>query len=108
MPNKIERLSGHVGPVALTDSEATSEAIPFGASAGGLVFVSALATGTKIVWHAASTAGDFYPIVESGNAVETYIQQGKAYPVPDACFSARFIKLVLDDGTATITMSLKG
>jgi hypothetical protein len=108
MPNKIERLSGHVGPVSLTASEATSEAIPFGASAGGLVFVDALATGTKIVWHAASTVGDFYPIVEFGNAVETNVEQGKAYPVPDACFSARFIKLVLDAGTATITLSLKG
>lgn len=109
MPNKIERLSSVTSPIALTASEATSVAIPYGAVAGGMVFVTALATGTKIKWHAATSASSAaVPIYADGSALETLVAASRSYPVPDACFAAPFLKAVLDAGTATITLSLKG
>lgn len=109
MPNKIERINSVTGSIALTASEATSVAIPYGAVGGGMVFVSALATGTKIVWHAASSASSAaVPVVYDDSAVETLISAGNAYPIPDPCFAAPFLKAVLDGGTATITLAVKG
>jgi hypothetical protein len=109
MPNKIERLSSVTSSLSLAASESTTPLIPYGASAAGMVFVSAVSGATKIAWYSAATGSDVAtPVYDSGNAVETFVSAGRSYPIPDACFAAPFLKLVLDSGTATATISLKG
>lgn len=109
MPNKIERLHSVTESISLTADPTTSARIPYGAVAGGMVFVDALATGTKIIWYAAPARGDSaYPVYDFNNLQETYISASRAYPVPDGCYSAPFLVPVLDAGTATISLSVKG
>jgi hypothetical protein len=109
MPTKIERLSSSSESIALTDAAATTALIPYGAVAGGLFVVTALSGATKISWYVAAEPGATpAPLLSDGAAVETAIQSGSAYAVPDACFAARFLAPVLDAGTATVTLSLKG
>lgn len=107
--SRIERRNSVTATLALTDSASTSAPIPFGPAAGGILIVDALATGTKIAWHAAFTPGDTpRPVYSDGSAVETSIAVNRAYPIPDACFAAPVIVAVLDAGTASIRVSLKG
>lgn len=109
MANKIERLSSVSGGLALTGSGSTTARLPFGAAASGMVAVTALATATKIIWHAAFTpSGTPVPLYSGGSAVETAIAVDRAYPIPDACLAAPFLVPVLDAGTATVTAAVKG
>lgn len=109
MANKIERLSSATGSITVTASSSTSPPIPFGASAGGMMFVTGLSSATKVAWHAASSReATPLPVFADGSAVETSITLNRAYPLPDALFAAPFIVAVTDAGTATIQISVKG
>jgi hypothetical protein len=109
MPNKIERLSAVGSTITATNSTSTSPRIPFGANAGGMVFVTGVATATKILWHAALTNESTpIPVHADGAAVETAVANNRAYPIPDACFAAPFLVAVTDAGTLTLTIAVKG
>jgi hypothetical protein len=109
VPNKIERLSSSGSLIELTDSVATTPNVHYGAVAGGMVFVSAASGASTILWYAAPQAsGEFVPVYSSGEASETAVSPGRAYPIPDACFAAPFLKMVLDAGTASVFVSVKG
>jgi hypothetical protein len=110
MPNKIERLSSVTGTIVCTNSAATSPKIPFGAAAGGVFIVDALAgSATKIVWHVAF-GQELTPVPanDGSAAVETTVSANTAYPIPDALFAAPFIVGVTNSGTATIRLCVKG
>jgi hypothetical protein len=109
MPNKIERLSSSGDLVTLTASVATAPRFPYGAVAGGMLFVFSTSGAAKISWYAApEPTGPFLPVYSSGNASETFVSAGRAYAVPDECFAAPFLKMVLDAGSASVFLSVKG
>ncbi len=108
MPNKIERLSSATGVITATNSTGQAK-IPFGACAGGVMFVTAVSSATKVTWHAAvGTETTPLPLHSDGSVVETSIAANRAYPIPDALFGAPFIVAVTDAGTATIQLTVKG
>jgi hypothetical protein len=109
MPNKIERLSAATPVITATNSTSTSPKIAFGAVAGGVMFVTAVSSATKVTWHAAIDASATpLPLYADGAVVETAVAANRAYPVPDAAFAAPFIVAVTDAGTATIQITVKG
>jgi hypothetical protein len=108
MPNKIERLCSVTGEIALTDNIATTPAIPFGAAAGATLFVESVSGATSITWHVMHSATGSAAAMDSDGAVTTAIQAGKAYSLPGVLYAAPFVKAVLDSGTATAVVSLKG
>lgn len=109
MPNKIERLSSTTASLAITADPATSARIPYGAVAGGTVFIESLSTGTKITWYvAAGRDSSAVPLYDYNNISETFVSANRAYPVPDGCFAVPFVIPVLDAGTATASFSVKG
>lgn len=109
MPNKIERLSSVTGTYSLTASASTTARIPFSSMAGGLFSVEALSGGSSINWFVAMGA-ELTPIAANTGAaaVTTSISLNTAYPLPDALFAAPFLVPVLNSGTATIRLALKG
>lgn len=111
MPYKIERLSSVTSTIAVTSSPSTSQVVPFGAAAGGIFIVDALAGGAaSIEWHVTFAPGDTpVPAYDANsNAVTTAVAEDTAYPIPDALFGAPFIVAVTDAGTATIRLCVKG
>ena len=108
MSYSINRVSSVGAQVTLTDAEATTPLIPFAPAAGALVFVTAVSGAATITWHAAYGDRSAAVPLSSDGAVTTDIEAGKAYPLPDACFAAPFLKAVLDSGTATVIIAKKG
>lgn len=110
MPNKIERHSSVIDTVTATNVAATSPKIPFGASAGGILIVDAVASGaTSITWHVAfGPELTPRPLNADGAAVTTTIAANNAYTLPDALFAAPFIVAVTNAGTASFRISVKG
>lgn len=110
MPHKIERLSSVTSTIAVTASASTSQRVPFGAAAGGVFVVDALAGGaTTLNWYVAfGPEATPVPLNDGTSDVSTVVSAGKAYPVPDSAFAAPFIVAVSDAGTATIRLCVKG
>lgn len=110
MPNKIERLSSVISQIVATNSASTSPPIPFGAMAGGMIIVDAVASGaTSITWHVAfGPELTPRPLNADGAAVTTTIAVNNAYTLPDALFGAPFIVAVTNAGTATFRVAVKG
>ena len=110
MPHKIERLNAVAGPFVATNSASTSPKLPFGASAGGVIVVDAVASGaTSLTWHVALGAElTPVPVNADGAGVTTAIVAGQAYTLPDALFAAPFIVAVTNLGTATFRIAVKG
>lgn len=110
MPNKIERLNSVTDSIVATASAATSPKIPFGAAAGGMLIVDAVASGaTTITWHAAfGSELTPRPVNADGSGVTTAIAANNAYALPDALFGAPYIVAVTNAGTATFRVSVKG
>ena len=108
MPNKIERLSSVTQAMTLTDDAATTPAIPFGASAGATLFVESVSGAAAITWHVLHAPGATAAVMDSDGPVTTSIEAGKAYAFPDSLFATPFVKAVLDSGTASVVVSLKG
>jgi hypothetical protein len=109
MPNKIERLSSVTGTIVATNSASTSPKIPFGAAAGGILIVDAVSSATTITWHVAFDVElTPRPLNADGSAVTTTIAANNAYTLPDALFGAPYIVAVVNAGTATFRVSVKG
>lgn len=109
MPNKIERLCTTTPSIDLTNSEATTSSVSFSPYAGGTVFVGSVAGATSINWYVGSDASaTCVPLYSGGAAVTTSIAANQAYPLPDELYSAPYFKAVLDAGTASVVISLKG
>lgn len=109
MSNKIERRSSVTSSITV-NALSTCPRIPYGASAGGVIIVTAVSGATTIQWMVAPEAatGEAYAVYSGGSAVTTTISANRAYPVPDALFAAPFIVPATDAGTATIIVMLKG
>lgn len=109
MPNKLERLSSVQAGIACTNSASTTARIPFSATSGATIALTAVATAVKIAWHVAmAPEGTPVPLYNADGAVETTIAVDRAYAIPDECFAAPFLVPVLDAGTATLTIAVKG
>jgi len=110
MAHRITREFLTTTSIVATNSASSSPRVQFAAMAGGVAFVTAVSSATKIVWHAAIDAASTpVPLLDSaGAAVETPVTAGKAYALPDATFGASILCPVTDAGTATITVALKG
>lgn len=115
MPNKIERISLPVGPVAITASSSTTARFGFAAHAGGTLFVTGV-TGTPstLTWFVASgPEATLVPLQDgAGSAVTTTIASSNsyqnAYPIPDAAFGSPFVAAVCNSGSVTALVNLKG
>lgn len=108
MPNKIERRSSVTSSITV-NALTTCPRIPYGASAGGVIIVTAVSGAATIQWQVAPAAeGTAYNVYSGGSAVTTTITANQAYPIPDALFGAPFIVPATDAGTATIIVTLKG
>lgn len=110
MPTKLERHSSSVGPITFTASASTSPRIPFGASAGAIICVTAVTGGAATVaWYvAAGPEATPLPLVYDGASVATTIAAGSAYALSDAVYAAPFLIGVTDTGTATVQIFVKG
>lgn len=109
MPNKIERLNAVTGTYVATASASTSPKIPFGNVAGAVIIVDAVSSATTITWHVAfGQELTPVPVNADGAGVTTAIVAGQAYVVPDALFASPFIVAVVNAGTATFRMAVKG
>ena len=107
---RISRVSSVTESVVATNSASTSPSVMFGAVAGGLLVVDAVAGGaSKISWYTHLEPSDTaVPVYADGQAVETDVQAGRAYPLPDAVFAGQFLKAVTNAGTVTFRISVKG
>jgi len=87
---KMERSSGAI-PVKITADVATSQVLPFHASAGGIL-VSTSGSGT-VQWSVkVSPEGDPFPLYdEEGNRAETLITEGNAVALPGCVYSANYL-----------------
>lgn len=109
MANIIERLSSVTGTITATNSASTSPKIPFGPASGGILIVDSVSSATSITWHVAfGPELTPRPLNADGAAVTTTIAANNAYTLPDALFGAPFIVAVVNAGTATFRVSVKG
>ena len=110
MPSITEHRSSVGGAVVMTNSASSTPAIPYGRSGGGMVFVQGATGGAATIsWYASTGAEDTkVPVVSGGSALTTTVEVGKAYPLPDALFAAPFIAGVVNAGTLTVTIAVKG
>jgi hypothetical protein len=109
MSAKLERLSSVTGPITATATAATSPKIAFGAVSGGMLHVSAVSGAATITWHVAFGQEETpVPVSADGSGVTTAIAASNAYTLPDALFGAPYIVAVVDAGTATLRVSVKG
>lgn len=109
MPNKIERLSGTTSGLSLTTSPTTTACIPYGAVAGGMLYVESVTSATKITWYASpSVEGQRFSVTDGYNPQTTFVSALTAQPIPDACYAAPYLFPVVDAGSATVSISVKG
>jgi hypothetical protein len=74
-----------------------------------MIHVSAVASATTITWHAAFGPEETpVPVNAEGAGVTTAIAASNAYALPDALFGAPYIVAVVNAGTATFRVSVKG
>jgi hypothetical protein len=87
---RLERLNSSAA-VKITTDPATSQKIPYGAVAGGVLMVTS-GSGT-ITWHCQATPdGDLFPMFDSeGAACETAVSEGNAFDMPACLFACPFI-----------------
>ena len=72
------------------------------------MFVESVSGATSVTWHVMHSASGSVAAMDSDGAVTTAIQAGKAYAFPGVLYAAPFVKAVVDSGTATVVVSLKG
>jgi hypothetical protein len=110
----IERTIGTTGVINVTSDPATTDTIPLGPSAGGMLYCVSTSTGNAITvsWFAdfAPDSPDFQ-LADTTNAVTTTtIQPGRCYELPAELFAAPQVKVVTQTAgqTAVLRVSLKG
>lgn len=99
--------------VTAGETEAASQAIPFGDRSGGMFFVPAGSSITQVTWYAAfEEGGVFLPASGYENtlvavaAVQT-VAHTNAYQIPPCLAGARLLKAVADHA-GVIDLCLKG
>jgi hypothetical protein len=95
-----------VNTYSLVTTSADTPAIPFGDSAGGIIQLPAGSSITSLTFYASSTESGTYAQLydSSNNAVSRTVAAERAYALPDECFAARWLKIVVNvNGTATLT-----
>ena len=109
MACQILRSFSQIPAGAVGTTAATAYRIPYRASAGGLLFINSLVTGTTITWHVCSDDGVTPgPLCDaSGNAVTTPVVAGKAYDIPAAAYGAVQVCAVINAGTCTAQAVVK-
>jgi len=110
MPNKLERLSSDGGRIEITTNPATTALIPYGAVSGGILrILLAFPSSNTLTWMIADGPNDAATsLYDNGNLVQTHVSGAFAYPFPDACYAARYIRIVCSSGSITATYSVKG
>lgn len=96
--------------LSLTSSPSTTQRIQYRSSAGGVLFVSAIAGGAAtITWWAAQEPGSEASQVldASGNAITTAITAGTVRLIPDSLYGCHTLVPVVNAGTATVTYTGK-
>jgi len=97
--------------VTLTNSLATTPAVPCHDYAGGHLLIPAAYSSTTITAYVCSTAsGTFLPLYDTdGAAVALTVAASRAYDLPVALFAAHWLKLVTnaDDSTRSVTLCQK-
>jgi len=109
MSCQILRSFSQIAPGSVGTTPATAYRIPYRASAGGLLFINTLVTGTTISWHVAYNDGDLpVPLCDaSGNALTTTVLAGRAYEIPGAAYGAVQVCAVINAGTCTAQAVVK-
>lgn len=111
MSHKIGRSGGPAGTFELTAGVPGAETakIPYGAVAGGVVFVTSLSGATKLLWYvAADSLATPVPLYSEGSQVETAgLNAGRAFPIPDEALAAPFLVAVPNSGAVTIQIYVK-
>jgi hypothetical protein len=106
----LDRLSSTIVSVALNTAIGTTEEIPYGSYAHGMVLIPATASAiTLLTWWVADKPGGSYLAAydDVGVAVTQTVSHTKAYPIPVALSGARAIKAVVN-AAGTVTVTLKG
>jgi hypothetical protein len=96
--------------VSVTNSTSTTGRIDMQRYAGGGYFVSSLVTGVTITWHVASSSSAT-PVAlmdRTNTAVTQSVTDARAYPIPDECYGFPFAVPVLDAGSASLAVCVKG
>jgi len=96
--------------VALNTAIGTTEEIPYGSYAHGMVLIPATASAiTLLTWWVADKPGGSYLAAydQDGVQVKQTVSHTKAYAIPDALSGARAIKAVVN-AAGTVSVTLKG
>jgi hypothetical protein len=110
----IERTMGTTGAINVTSNPATTDTIPLGPSAGGLLYCvnTSTASAITVLWYAnfAPDSADFQLTDASNTVTTTTIQPGRCCELPAELFGAPQVKIVAQTAgqTATLRVSLKG
>jgi hypothetical protein len=110
MPNKLERLHSDGGNITITQYPATTALIPYGAVSGGILRIQLASPGaTTVSWMVCDgPQDDGVALRENGNLVQTNIESNAAYPFPDACYAARYLRIISNTATISASYCVKG
>lgn len=112
MSYAIQRILSGPVTVSVGASEAASDPVPFGSSAGGMFIVTA-ASGSPITlqwWAATGPNSEYRQLHDALNSpITTSVQANRAYAIPDELFGSWGFKAVgASSATATLRFHFKG
>ena len=100
--------------ISITNNAATSDGIPVGSFAGGVLMIDTTSTGGALTFHwyvkqSPSGVATYRLNDSAGNALSSVVNQGQACELPTEAFgSAWLIPIVSGAGTASGAFTLKG
>jgi len=105
----IDRRASVLEGVAITASASTTAEIDMRMWAGGIIIMDASAAAVSFTFYVAEQRGGTYMQLYTTNnvAVALTVAASRAYPIPDECFGAHWLKIVGDD-VATPDITWKG
>lgn len=95
-------------PLALTDSLATTPAIPFGDCAGGTIQIPAAfgSPGTLTFYTCDTESGTYLAAYNTSGAITISATTARSYPIPVDLFGAAWIKIVAG-AAGSVVINLK-
>ncbi len=112
MPNEIVRFNdGPTQDVTFTTSESTTGGFSLAVYSGAIVMVTSVSGATALVWKCKENASSsaVFQVADATNVpLQTSIQAGRAYSIPDELFAAGYVMPTTNQGTATCRVIVKG
>lgn len=105
---KIERTQVVSQSYQITAVSGTTCVIPYATASGGLIGFVSSGAGTVSFFASHEPSGPWLEVAKSdGTPVTITAAQDIAVPIPDECFAAQYLKLLLDSGSALVVITTK-